>query len=70
MKLKKLYSRKGIIITIVIMAVLTLVSIGLSPLVKINYDMREYLKDESKTKQAIIKLEEELEIVQWSKWWH
>lgn len=59
MKLKKLYSRKGIIITIVIMAVLTLVSIGLSPLVKINYDMREYLKDESKTKQAIIKLEEE-----------
>ena len=34
MKLKKLYSRKGIIITIVIMAVLTLVSIGLSPLCK------------------------------------
>ena len=59
MKLKKIYSRKGIIITIVLMAILTVVAIGLSPLVKINYDMREYLSKDSNTKKALVTLESE-----------
>ena len=59
MKKSRLLSKKGRIIILVVIALLTVVSIGLSPLVKINYDMREYLSKDSNTKQALITLEKE-----------
>lgn len=57
--MKRLLSKKGRIITLIIIGIIVVISIVLSPLVKINYDMRQYLSEESYTKQGLDKLQEE-----------
>lgn len=57
--MKKILSKKGRIITLVAFIVLTIVSIFLSPLVKINYDMRKYLPSDSETREALAVLDKE-----------
>ncbi|NMA05773.1 MAG: hypothetical protein GX931_05330, partial [Acholeplasmataceae bacterium] len=51
--MKRLLSKKGKIITIVIFSLLLVVSIALAPIVKINYDMSSYLPKDSVTKQSL-----------------
>jgi hypothetical protein len=57
--MKKLLSKKGKIITIVVFSVLLVVSIALAPLVKINYDMSSYLPKDSVTKQTLKLMKDE-----------
>src|SRR5690554_867351 len=57
--MKKLLSKKGKIITIVVFSVLLVVSIALAPLVKINYDMSLYLPKDSVTKQTLKLMKDE-----------
>ncbi len=57
--MKVLLTKKMRLITLLVFIILTVIGAGLSPLVKINYDMREYLPEESNTNQAMIKMEEE-----------
>ena len=52
-------SSKGRWITLVIFLLLTIMSVFLTPFVTINYDMRNYLPKDSKTKQTLIVLEDE-----------
>lgn len=57
--MKKLLSKKGKIITIVVFSVLLIVSIALAPLIKINYDMSSYLPKDSVTKQTLKLMKDE-----------
>ncbi|MGI6787857.1 MAG: efflux RND transporter permease subunit [Acholeplasmataceae bacterium] len=57
--MKKILTKKGRIITLIAFIILTVVSIILSPLVTINYDMRKYLASDSNTREALVKLDEE-----------
>lgn len=57
--MKKLLGKKTRMIVLIVILAITVLSIGLSPLVKINYDMREYLPETSVTSEALKKMEEE-----------
>ncbi|MGI6781876.1 MAG: efflux RND transporter permease subunit [Acholeplasmataceae bacterium] len=57
--MKKMLTKKGRIITLIIFIVLSIVAIFLSPLVNVNYDMRKYLANDSNTREAIDVLNEE-----------
>ena len=60
--MKRLLSKKGKIITIVIFSLLLVVSIALAPIVKINYDMSSYLPKDSVTKQSLKTMQDEFGI--------
>ena len=62
--MKKILTKKGRIITLIAFIILTVVSIILSPLVTINYDMRKYLASDSNTREALVKLMKNLGLTQ------
>lgn len=51
--------KKGRWITLAVFIVLSIIGVGLSTLAKINYDMREYLSDDSITQESLTALERE-----------
>ena len=57
--MRRLLTKKTRYITLIVILGITLLSIGLSPLVKINYDMRLYLPEDSRTKETTSLMEEE-----------
>lgn len=57
--MRRLLNKKTRYITLIVILGITLLSIGLSPLVKINYDMRLYLPEDSRTKETTSLMEEE-----------
>lgn len=60
--MKRLLSKKGKIITLVVFSLLLVISIALAPLVQINYDMSSYLPEDSVTKQSLKTMKDEFGI--------
>ncbi len=60
--MKKLLSKKGKIITLIIFSMLFLISLVLAPMIRVNYNMSSYLPKKSVTKQSLLLLEKEFGI--------